>query len=303
MAQGRFEIRAGAEVIGPGGPIGRVDAVVMNPGTGEVISLVVRKGRFFPRDVVIPIEAVDEATDELVRIRLGVEELATLGTYHAEEFAEPPGDWRSPGGQRAGILFRLPSLFDRRALRPVRSGQTEAAAGGRPIRAGQQVICRDGEVGPLDLVLLDPATRRATHFVVRRGKLLDRDTIVPVAWASEITHDRIVLDVGREQLGRLPEYRPDDEITADVLDLLWYRSELDPEDLHYVEVRTTDGIVELSGTTRSEQARAAIEARARSVRGALGVRSRLASFEALADAAAPWTHIREGPAPSQHRVG
>ena len=37
--------------------------------------------------------------------------------------------------------------------------------------------------------------------------------------------------------------------------------------------------------------------------GARVVRNRIQSFEVLAEAATPWRHVREGPAPSQHRVG
>ncbi len=194
MANGRFEIGPAAPVLGTDCEVGRVDAVVMSPGTGEVTALVIRKGILDPRDIAIPIEAVEEAADDLVRVRL-------------------------------------------------------------------------------------------------------------IEWAREIIDDRVFLDVGREQLERLPEYRPDEEITADVLDLLWYRSDLDADDLRYVEVRTTDGIAELSGLTRTERARAAIESLGRRVGGALGVRNQVKSFEALAEAATPWEHVREGPASSQHRIG
>lgn len=304
MVDERFEIRPGALVVGEGGEVGRIERVVISPGTGEVTGLVVRKGLLLRRDIVIPIDAVVDPTEELVRVRLAKDELNGLPEYRDEDFASPPGDWRSPGGRGpGGVLFRLPRLLGRRPIEPVRAGQAESVAGGRPLAAGQRVVCRDGEVGSLDLVLLDPTTRRATHVVVRRGGLLDRDTIVPVEWAREITRDCIFLDVGREQLDLLPEYRPDDEITADVLEALWYRSELNAEDLRYVEARTADGVVELSGLTGTERTRATIETLTREVPGVLGLRSRIQSFEALAEAARRWEHVREGPAPSQHRGG
>lgn len=279
----RFEIALGAAVVAEDGIAGRVEAVVVSPGTGEVTDLVIRKGLVLRRDVVVPIAAVVSADEHEVRVRLTIEELNGLPEFREEEFTRPPADWRSPeGGQPAGALIRLPSLLARRELRPARAGQTPPAAGGRPLEAGQRVFCRDGEVGPLDLVLLDPATWRATHFVVRSGELVGRDLIVPVEWVREIGRDRIFVDVGREQLERLPEYRPDDEITADVLRVLWYGSDLEPADLQDVEVRAKDGVVELSGYTRTEEARRAIEAIARGVRGVLGVRNRIESFEELA---------------------
>ena len=236
-----------------------------------------------------------------MRVGLGARELDHLPEYRDEDFARPRADWHLPAGVRAGeALFRLPSLFDRQRLQPARSGQAEAAAGGRPIRAGQAVVCRDGNVGPLELVLLDPTSRRATHFVVRRGGLLGRDTIVPIEWVRELGRDRIFLDFTRHELELLPEYRPDDEITADVLDLLWYRSELDQDDLRYVEARTTDGIVELRGLTRTEWARAMIQEHARRARGGLGVRNRVQSCEAQAEAIRRRAHVGEERALSGH---
>ena len=122
-------------------------------------------------------------------------------------------------------------------------------------------------------------------MVVRRGGRFGRDTLVPVEWVREIRQDTIVLDVPLARLEELPEYRPDDEITADVLNVLWYHSNFKDDDLRYVEVQTRDAIVELGGTTTTEAAKAAIEAAARRVRGVIGMRNRIQSIEALALAA------------------
>jgi uncharacterized protein YrrD len=278
----RFELRSGAEVVGPEGILGKVDRLVVSPGTGEVVGLVVRRGLLARRDLVLPLEAVEQADEERVRVRLTAAELAQLPEFREEEFIEPPPDWSPPGGRLSSpLLFRLPTRLLQRQLTPARVGQTLPEAGGRPLKSGQRVVCRDGELGVLDLVLIDPSSRRATHFVVRAGSALGHDVIVPVEWVREISRDRVYLDVGREQVEQLPEYRPDDEITADVFDALWYGSGIDPYDLQYVEARAHDGIVELTGITRNEEVRARIEEVARTVRGVLGVQNRLATFEGL----------------------
>ncbi|MEA2595243.1 MAG: magnesium and cobalt exporter, family [Thermomicrobiales bacterium] len=279
----RFEVRPGAFVVGPDGTHGRVRYVVVSPGSGEVQVLVVRTGTLRHRDVVVPVEAVNEADEEIVRVRLTGSQFERLPTYREEEFVKAPSGWRTPTGRKqTGALFRLPLPNAARGLQPGQHGQTDAALGGRPLAAGQTVICRDGEVGRLDLVLLDPATQRATHFVVRRGVLLHRDTVVPVDWIREINRDRVLLDVDREQLERLPEYRPDDEITADVADVLWNGKSLNPDDVEHVTIRTSDGVVELRGITTTEEARAVIESVVRRVPGVVDVRNRLQSLEALA---------------------
>ena len=77
-------------------------------------------------------------------------------------------------------------------------------------------------------------------------------------------------------------------------DVLWYRSDLEPDDMRYVEVRTVDEVVDLSGYTGTELARTAIESLTRGVFGVLGGRNRILSFETLAEAARRWEHVRDG---------
>ena len=96
-----------------------------------------------------------------------------------------------------------------------------------------------------------------------------------MTWVRELTDDPIVLVATRQRLESLPAYRADDEITDVVSSLLWYRSNMHPDDLRSVQVRTRDGIVHLSGETRTEQTRLAIEEQVRGVRGVLGVRNDL----------------------------
>ena len=98
----------------------------------------------------------------------------------------------------------------------------------------------------------------------------------------------------RQRLESLPAYRADDEITDVVSSLLWNRSNMHQDDLRSVQVRTRDGIVHLSGETRTEQTRLAIEEQVRGVRGVLGVRNDLRTFEALGAAAQSFKQ-RHGP--------
>lgn len=280
---GRFEIRPGAFVVGPDGTHGRVRFVIVSPSSGEVQALVVRTGTLRHRDVVLPIAQVVEADEEIVRVRLTDRQIDNLPEYREEAYVKASEGWRTPTGRKqTGALFRLPTPDTLRDLQPTQTSRADAFLGGRPLKVGQTVTYRNGVLGRLDLILLDPESRRATYIVVRKGRLLHRDTLVPVDWIREINHDRVVLDVDRYQLERLPEYRPDDEITADVADALWDGSTLDPDAVEHVTVRTCDGIVELRGLTTTEHARAEIETAVRRVPGVMGVENRLQTLETLA---------------------
>ena len=78
-----------------------------------------------------------------------------------------------------------------------------------------------------------------------------------------------------EPASPVAEPRSDDEITADVLSLLWYRSDLPQAELSHLQVRTRDGIVDLLGRAPDSEAAAAIEALVPRVRGVRGVRNLL----------------------------
>jgi uncharacterized protein YrrD len=263
----RLEIRPGTQVISGNEQVGRVRRLILRPD-GEVQGLIIGGWLVLGHDVYIPIDAVESADPDAVRVSLSVEDLSQLPPLESEQADAGTGDAPSPSVARPG-------------LRSAASGQAETSAGGWPLRAGQRVAATDGNVGELDVVLIDPRTDRATGFVVRKGRLAVRDVIVPIDWVQSVAQDQITLSVPKARLDSLPEYRPDEEVTRDVLDALWYRSGLGPGDLQFVDVRTRGGIVELSGHTHTERTRAKIEEVARGVRGVIDVRNHLDTYEAL----------------------
>jgi hypothetical protein len=266
-----MEIRPGAQVIAGTDLIGKVSRLVYRPDSTEVVGIIVTGWIVLGSDVFVPIEAIERTEPDAVHLAWSLAEVSRLPPLE-------PGDASADVSPAGGPSGRAP------LLRAVASGQMPALAGGRPLRAGQKVIASDGDVGRLDVALIDPRTNRATGFVVRKGTLLARDVIVPIELVREVEQDRIVLDASRAQVDRLPEYRPDDEITRDVVDALWYRSGLGPADVQFVEVHTRDGIVELTGHTHTEAAKRRIGDDARRVRGVLDVRNHLDTFEALEEA-------------------
>jgi hypothetical protein len=153
------------------------------------------------------------------------------------------------------------------------------------LRPGQTVVNAEGEVGPLDLVLVDATTGKVSCLVVRRGGLAGQGTLVPPDLISAVRGDQIVLHATREQLAQLPEYRPDDAITDAVQGVLWYRSDLPQSEVRYVTVRTVNGVVELNGYASTDRGRTAIEALVRAVSGVLDVRNDLHTFETLSERA------------------
>ncbi len=157
--------------------------------------------------------------------------MARLPAYREEDFVLPDPGWQPPFEYaREDVRFALDAAGTRRpelVATPsgvVASERERPAPGGLlPIQRGQRVVCRDRELSRVDHVLVDPATQRVTHFVVRAGAHLPQDTLVPIDWVAAVEEDRIVVYAGAAQLGALPAYVPpriDEAIAADVRERL-----------------------------------------------------------------------------------
>jgi len=72
-------IRAGMLVRCADGPCGSIDEVDVDPVTNRATSFVVRRGRLFPRDVVVPTSLVRDITPDGIHLTIRKEDLARLG--------------------------------------------------------------------------------------------------------------------------------------------------------------------------------------------------------------------------------
>jgi hypothetical protein len=164
------------------------------------------------------------------------------------------------------------------------------------IRPGALVVGTDGELGRVERAVVGD-DGNLLGLIVRESLPLHRAVVIPDEAIEGAAPDLVLLRLSADDLD---EYRDDDQITDTIRDVLWYRSNIPERELRYVNIQTTDGIVHLSGNSSTERGRQLIEAATRGVRGVLGVHNRIRSFEALAEAARPFEHVR---APGEHRVG
>jgi hypothetical protein len=159
-------------------------------------------------DVAVPIECVERVQDGWVVLDLSVEELNALPAYAEVDYAVPDAAWAAEHGYPPdGTLVDLRSTAPGGLLAPAWSGlliqgHTHAGAPAQeiPVGRGTRVTYREGALGRLDHVLLDPETGVVRALVVRKGHLLAKD----------------VVDADRALLERLPEYRTHRSVTAGV---------------------------------------------------------------------------------------
>jgi osmotically-inducible protein OsmY/sporulation protein YlmC with PRC-barrel domain len=284
----RLEFKVGVPVEAVDGPIGHLRQVVLNPGDGQVTALVVRRKGLPARDYVVPVDAVEEASDDVIELKLTRDGLEAQPLFQPERYIAPT----------ARVSGYLPSqaLFSLLGGQEHKRGSLQEASEGRPgtgdsaavIRAGQKVVATDGQVGKVDRVLVDSATRRATHFTVKKGLLFHKDIMVPVEWIAEYRPDVIKLGVDKAELEHLPRYQPDQELQWAVEDKLWSDHPLVDAVLQYysIGVSARDGVVTIWGHVRSTEQKQYVERMAASVPGVLGVNNLLWADDELEKAVA-----------------
>jgi len=143
------------------------------------------------------------------------------------------------------------------------------------LRQGQVVYDYEGEqVGSIDHLLVDPASGRVSHLIVRRSRRLSAgdDFVVPVEWVLEIGDRAVYLRETRSSLAPLATYRSvlDTQIQAQVVRSV----ETSPATRNQgLQVQVEHGLVRLLGEVPNAVA-AAAELLAKRIRGVIGVEDR-----------------------------
>jgi len=173
------------------------------------------------------------------------------------------------------------TMLGQHEIRALEEVNPDDSPSGTLLGVGQAAVGWDGKLGPVILVLVDRPAERVLGLAVSLGPLDGRVMRVQPQSIRGSSSSYVWVDLTREAAERLPEYRTDWEITADVEHALRLAPDVDAEDLRLVDIQTRDGVVQLSGLIPTLAGSAMIEALAGRVRGVLAVQNRLVSTAPL----------------------
>lgn len=71
---------------------------------------------------------------------------------------------------------------------------------------GKEIHCRDGRVGQVSDVLVDPVSGRPVYLVWREAVVVTREVSIPIDYVERVEGDQILLRVEREAVERLPHF-------------------------------------------------------------------------------------------------
>lgn len=198
--------------------VGDIARVVINPHTREVTHIIVRKGFLFSEDSIVPVELIESAAADEVRLRDTKDSLPELQALVEHHFvpldelddeegelgaAQPIISYPPVGGPwwGAGYMGYVPTQVVAVETEP------NLPEGSLLLNQGARVTSADGEhVGDIDEVITDPDNGTATHFVVAAGLLFKERKLIPTGWIQRARTDEVQLSVGANVLDGLPDY-------------------------------------------------------------------------------------------------
>jgi sporulation protein YlmC with PRC-barrel domain len=210
--------------------LGRVERMIISPRHRRVSAIVVRGNPPDPeradtraqlgdsppqeRWIVIPIEVVHDVTEAEVMLTISGVDAARCRDFDPNDFVAPDPKWQPPYPYaHADILLDLgradAAPSNHRAAISADVLAAEPGPEGQPlwerITRGMPVIFRDGLVGKVDHMWVDPLRGSVSRIIVRAGGPLPKDTAIPLDWVRRIDETGIFVEVGAEQLAALPE--------------------------------------------------------------------------------------------------
>ncbi|MCC7107487.1 MAG: PRC-barrel domain-containing protein [Chloroflexi bacterium] len=162
--------------------VGRVHRIVVDLEQQAVVSIVVLRGRLLPRDILVPIDFVADAEGDELRLTLSKDKLGDLPDFAYNEFFTPPPTWAFTLPYPGGVLYI-----------PVRQRQ-RMSANQEDLLPGTRVHAKDGPLGTVDQVELEPDTDHLDGFWVRCETAGVQDVYVPVDWVTRLDESGVYLD-------------------------------------------------------------------------------------------------------------
>ena len=277
MTELQFNI--GTDVYCADQPCGTLSQIVVDPESDRVEEIVVdvEGGLLEPMQrYLVPVEDVERASDQGVRLAIDEDTLHEKVSYEEKEIEKPVPGWGHEEDYRIehrkfwpgfyGIKVGEPAVPVRE--RTIKKGVSvdEAVIGrGTPVR---HVI---EELGTVDHLLVERETGKISHLVMKERQTLGNYVVIPASQIKDFYEEGIDVSVSADELADLPRYDPRNaaELQAELEERL--QIEATDYNLSHVEAKVDDGVVRLTGWVLDPEAKRYAEALALSTPGVIDV--------------------------------
>ena len=198
--------------------VGRIDRIVVDPATGAVTHLVVKKGLLLTHDKVVPVDQVDSTTENRVLLKKTADNPDEFPDFEETQYIPVGGveDFNERESEQARRLLwyhtRINVAWWGKGLNPgrpkplyVKKTRRNIPEGSIPLEEGAKVVDARGEtVGEVEEVYAEPKEHRVTHILISRGIFAKEEKLIPSAWVKDILEDSVRLSVEKKVIENLP---------------------------------------------------------------------------------------------------
>jgi hypothetical protein len=174
----------GAHVDATDGRCGSLVRLIVDPTSESLTHLVVQPGHHAERARLVPVDLVAGVEDAVIRLGCATTQFEQLEA--AEEIE---------------VLGVSGSLGEN--VRP--AGFSDVVPTGEvAVRRGDAVHAKDGWIGAVDGLVIDPATDQVTHVILQEGHLWGRKQVaIPIGAANRVDNE-IRVDLTKDEIEALP---------------------------------------------------------------------------------------------------
>jgi uncharacterized protein YrrD len=186
----RFTI--GAHVEAADGRCGRLSTVIVDPADESLTHLVVEPGHHEHRARLVPVDLVASVEAELILLSCTKQQFDQLDAAEDVTFSPDPPPAVYIGGRRRPGHDREPLYSDR-----VPPGEVE-------IRPGRPVHAKDGWIGAVKGVVIDPVDDQVTHVILQEGHVWGHKQVAIPIETADLAGDEIRVDLTKDEIEALP---------------------------------------------------------------------------------------------------
>jgi uncharacterized protein YrrD len=168
--------------------VGEVHRLVVDLEDDAVTGIVVLKGSWLTRDVLVPLNLIERTDDDGVVLTVDEAGLDQLPDFAYNEVLAPPPELTELGPAPAGTFYV-----------PVQQ-RTRLGKHDVDLTRGAQAHARDGEIGHVDRVELEPETGKLDAFWIRSEGIFSHDVRIPVEWVDRADESGVYLAATKEEI-------------------------------------------------------------------------------------------------------
>jgi uncharacterized protein YrrD len=197
-AQESFKI--GVHVDATDGRCGNLARLIFNPITDVLTHLIVEPGHHDEKARVVPFDLVLSAREDVIQLS------CTKERYDQLDSAEDVEMLRDTTGKGHGFSSTSMYFGVGRPLghHPQPMYSDSVPLGEVEIREGDPIHAKDGEIGSVQGLVIDPADHQVTHVLLKEGHLWGRKLVaIPIGVSNRVNYE-VRVDLTKDEIEALP---------------------------------------------------------------------------------------------------